>query len=111
MNADILLLILGMAVVTYLPRALPLMLLSSRSLHPWLERWLALVPPTVIAAILTQELFIRSDNGVFFLSFGPQNLFIPAAVPAFLVAWLTRSFLGTVAAGMGSLAILRLLFT
>lgn len=98
-----------MALVTYLPRVLPMMLLSSRRLNPWLERWLSMVPPTVIAAILAQELLIQKKDGMAFISLGPDNVFLLAAVPAFLVSWFTKSFMGTVASGMAAVAALRYL--
>ncbi|MBU2235134.1 MAG: AzlD domain-containing protein, partial [Proteobacteria bacterium] len=40
MRSEILLIIIGMGVVTYLPRCLPLFLLSRRPLPPWLIDWL-----------------------------------------------------------------------
>lgn len=103
-----LLLILGMAVVTYIPRVLPLWLLSSRSPHPAFMRWLEMVPPAVLAALLAPALFLQKDAaGAERLFFGLGNIFLLAAVPAFLVAWKTKSFFGTVAAGMAAVAALR----
>ena len=52
MPPEQLLLILGMALVTYIPRVAPLLLLSSRQLNPHLMRWLEMVPPAVLAALL-----------------------------------------------------------
>ncbi len=103
-----LLLILGMALVTYIPRALPLMLLASRELDPRLMRWLEMVPPAVLAALLAQEIFLRTLPGgekTLFLSL--DNVFLLASLPALLVGWCTRSFFGTVAVGMGAVALLR----
>ena len=44
--------ILGMAVVTYLPRLMPTWFLSSRSLPHWLVVWLRFVPVAVLSAML-----------------------------------------------------------
>lgn len=105
---DQVLLILGMAAVTYLPRVLPLWLLSSRSLHPAFMRWLEMVPPAVLAALLAPSLFLRKNaSGQEALFLAPDNHFLLAAFPTLLVAWLTKSFFGTVAAGMASVALLR----
>lgn len=104
-----LLLIFGMAAVTYLPRVLPLWFLSSRNLHPAFMRWLEMIPPAVLAALLAPSLFLTKDahgGQAFFFSF--ENLYLLTAIPTFLVAWKTKSFLGTVAAGMGCLALFRL---
>ena len=101
------LLILGMAVVTYIPRAAPLLLLSSRNLNPLLMRWLEMVPPAVLAALLAPELLLRSESGGKSLFLGMDNFFLLAALPTFVVGWITRSFFGTVAFGMGMVALLR----
>lgn len=103
-----LLLILGMALVTYLPRVLPLMLLSSRELNPSLMRWLEMIPPAVLAALLSPILFLKEageEKFEFFIS--SDNLFLLAAIPTFIAGWLTRSFFAAVAAGMGAVALLR----
>lgn len=105
---DQLLLILGMAAVTYIPRVLPLWLLSSKSLHPAFMRWLEMVPPAVLAALLAPSLLLQKDaTGAERLFISQDNLFLLAAVPAFLVAWKTKSFFGTVAVGMAAVAALR----
>ncbi|MDL2317047.1 AzlD domain-containing protein [Desulfovibrio sp. OttesenSCG-928-A18] len=105
-----LLLIAGMALVTYIPRVTPLLLLSSRELNPLFMRWLEMVPPAVLAALLAPELLLqRQPEGGRELFFSLDNYFILAAAPTFFVGWLTRSFFGTVAVGMGSVALLRYL--
>lgn len=108
---DQLLLILGMAIVTYIPRAAPLMLLSSRELNPMLMRWLEMVPPAVLAALLAPELLLQSSpDGGKELFLSPDNAFLPAAAVTFLAGWLGRNFFVTVAIGMGTLALLRYFF-
>ena len=107
---DQLLLILGMALVTYIPRAAPLMLLSSRKLNPLLMRWLEMVPPAVLAALLAPELLLTATpEGGKALFVSPDNVFLLASVPTFVVGWLSGSFFGTVAVGMGTVALLRYL--
>lgn len=104
---DYFLIILGMALVTYIPRAAPLMLLSSRELNPMLMRWLEMVPPAVLAALLAPELLLRAQAGQKTLFLSLDNFFLLAALPTFVVGWITRSFFGTVAFGMGTVALLR----
>lgn len=101
---DVLLLILGCAVVTLIPRVLPLMILSRFRLPDWSMRWLSHVPVAIMAALVAQELLIRDGK----LAPLASNAELFAAVPAFLVAAFTRSLLGTVAAGIISLMLLRL---
>lgn len=108
MPFDQLLLIFGMATVTYIPRMAPLLLLASRRMGPALVRWLEMIPPAVLAALLAPSLFLRSgaEGGEEFF-FSLDNTFLLAAVPTFAVAGVTKSFFGTVAAGMGTTALLR----
>lgn len=97
--------IVGMAVVTYVPRLLPVLFLSGKNLHPLLAAWLRFVPPAVLAAMLVPSLFIRDD--VVDTSF--DNLFLWAAVVAFPVAIKFKSLSATVLVGMGLVALGRYL--
>ena len=91
-----LLLLIGMGLVTYLPRLLPLLLLSQRQLPQWLIEWLELIPAAILAALLAPALFIDAPSG-------QLDLMRPefwVAIPTFLFALCTRSLGGTVLAGM-----------
>lgn len=88
--------IVGMALVTYVPRAAPLIALASRNLPPVVVRWLGFVPTAVLSAMLAPCLLMQ-DGAV---SLSVDNLFLLAAVPTFLTAIFTRSFFGSVAVGM-----------
>jgi len=92
--------ILGMAAVTYLPRLLPVWVLSSRELPPVVIRWLSFVPAAILSALLAPALLVQ-DGGI---ALNMHNLPLLAAVPTFLVAWRTKSFFGTVAVGMACVA-------
>ena len=52
MRLEIALLVLGMTLVTYIPRALPALLLDKMKLSPWVERFLNLIPYTAMAALI-----------------------------------------------------------
>jgi len=104
---SIVLAIFLMALVTYLPRFLPLLILSRRRLPSDLETWLSFVPVAVLAALLGPALFAPEGE----LSWDPaQNLFLLAALPTFLAALVSRNLFITVLTGMGSMALLRFLF-
>lgn len=92
--------------MTFLPRVLPLMLLSRIAIPEWGMRWLSYVPIAVMAALVAQELFI--EGGKF--AAWSTNVELIAALPTFWVAIKTRSLLGTVVTGVVSLMLLRLLF-
>lgn len=98
--------IVGMMAVTYGPRFIPALALSSRNLPPVLVRWLGYVPTAVLSAMLFPSLVIR--DGSIDLSF--SNIFLWAAFPTLAVMIFTRSFFGTVAVGMASVAAARYFF-
>ena len=97
--------IVGMAVVTYLPRLVPVMFLSSRSLPPLINSWLRYVPISVMAAMVMPVLVLQEKR----ISLGLDNLFLWAAIPTLVVAWRTKSLFGSVITGMAVVAVARIL--
>jgi branched-subunit amino acid transport protein len=97
--------VLGMGLVTYVPRWLPLVVLSGRNLPAWLKEWLDLIPSAILGSLVLPAL-ITSDNPRALDLFRPESL---AAIPAFLVALKTRSLAGTTVTGMVSYWLLGLL--
>ncbi len=95
--------ILGMSAVTFIPRLLPVQLLSSKKLSPLAVAWLRFIPVAVLAAMLLPSLVVNEAE----LDFSISNLFLWAAIPTFLVAWKTRSLFGSVIVGMAVVAIAR----
>lgn len=87
----------GMGIVTYLPRALPLLYLTHRKMPQWLIDWLGLIPVAVLSALLAPGLFIDSANNSFV--FGKREILV--AIPTLIFALKTRSLGGTVLVGMG----------
>jgi len=99
--------IAGMALVTCLPRVVPILLLSGKKMPKTVERWLSFVPPAILAALLAPELFLdRNDPTAPILVF--SSVYLKAAIPAFIVAWKTKSLFGTVATGIVAAALLRI---
>jgi len=81
-------LVLACALVTAVPRVLPLLVLSRLRLPQWLLDWLRYVPVAVLASLLSLELLNTGTAGL---------VGITAALG---VAAATRSLLGTVLAGV-----------
>jgi branched-subunit amino acid transport protein len=104
-QTSIFLTILGMCLVTYLPRLLPVWLLSSRQLPRVVITWLRYVPAAVLSAMLLPSLLLEGSK----LHLAADNLYLLAAIPTLLVAWKTRSMFGAVIVGMGLIALARLL--
>lgn len=97
MNArDFLLLMLAMGVVTYLPRILPLVALSRRSLPGWFAEWLELIPAAILSALIAPTLFAHSNPRLFTL----EKVELLAALPTLFCAVKTRSLAWTVIVGM-----------
>jgi branched-subunit amino acid transport protein len=97
--------LLGMSAVTYLPRLLPILLLSSKKLPPLVVAWLRFVPVAVLSAMLLPSLVVNDSS----LDLTGGNIFLWAAIPTFLAAWKTRSLFGSVIVGMAAVAIVRYL--
>lgn len=104
---EILLTMLGMLIVTYIPRVLPLWLFTSKPLPPLVIAWLRYVPVAVLAALLLPALVITDNSAVQALDLSFDNLFLWAAIPTFIVAWKTRSLFGPVIVGMVIVAAIR----
>ncbi|WP_319584339.1 AzlD domain-containing protein [uncultured Pseudodesulfovibrio sp.] len=88
--------IVGMLAVTYIPRMVPLVALASRTLPESVVRWLSYVPAAVLSSMLFPALLLKDGS----VDVSADNYFLWAAIPAFLLAWRTKSFFGTVALGM-----------
>jgi len=101
---DILLIIFGTAIVTFIPRVVPLMVLSRIRIPDWGMRWLGYVPISIMAALIGQELFTQNGE----LQFVAGNLKLLAAVPTLIAAIWTKSLLVTVITGIVSMMLLRL---
>ena len=104
-HTDVLFTLIGMMLVTYLPRLLPAWFLRGRKLHPFLEAWLKYVPVAVLAALLLPSLLI--ENGKINLEW--SNLYLWAALPAGFTAWKTRNMFATILVGMLVVALVRLI--
>lgn len=100
-QTEISLTIIAMAVVTYIPRCLPVLFLSGRQLSPLIISWLRLVPPAILSAMLIPGLL--APQGELYLSH--QNLFLLVSFIVFPVAAKTRSLSIAVILGMGLVAL------
>ncbi|UMZ74528.1 AzlD domain-containing protein [Natranaerofaba carboxydovora] len=96
MDHKVLLILIGMAVVTYIPRFLPLALFSRLEIPDIVIRWLNYVPVAILAALLAPGVMMEESE--LFISF--DNPFLLAAVPTFLTAIKTKNMMLTVFTGM-----------
>lgn len=93
---EFLVLFIGMGLVTYLPRCLPLLFLAHRRLPSWLVEWLSLIPVAILSSLLAPLLFASAESRTFTLA-KPELL---VAIPTLVFAVKTKSLGGTVLVGM-----------
>lgn len=82
--SQIYLIIIGMALVTYLPRVLPLLFLRNLKLPPGLQRFLSFIPYTLLGSLIFPGIFHSTGS------------LLPALVgafTAFVLAWLEVNLL------------------
>ena len=105
MNSQFLLLIIGMAVVSYIPRIVPMMYFSKREIPQWFHDWMKYVPAALFAALFFKDVFIV-EHEFSFLS----NLKIIAALIVMGVAYKTKSMGLSVISGLVSIILLSVIF-
>jgi branched-subunit amino acid transport protein len=88
--------ILGMGLVTYLPRWLPLAVLSGREIPEIFRKWLSFIPVGILSALVAKAVFIDPSTGGFEVF---QKSFF-AALPTLAFALKTKSLGMTVIVGM-----------
>ncbi len=89
-------LVMGMGLVTYLPRWLPLIVLAQRRLPDWFVEWLDLIPAAILSALLL-PLLVTTGEPRHLALFQPALL---VAIPTLLFALKTKSLSGTIILGM-----------
>ncbi|MEC6748617.1 AzlD domain-containing protein [Marinilactibacillus sp. XAAS-LB27] len=100
-------LILGMAVVTYIPRFLPMLLLSKKEISPSFSRWMTYIPVSIFAALVASDIFFW--EGSFNLQPTINIKLIPSVI-VFLIAYKTKSLLWSMVVGIGGITCLWFLF-
>jgi len=90
------LLILGLALASFIPRASFILLFARWQVPPLLQRALRYVPAAVFSAILMPALVMNGET----LRIGLDNPRLLAGVLAAIVVWRTHNTLLTIAIGM-----------
>ena len=103
MDQSLILIILGMAAVTYLPRFLPMFVLTRMEIPELFIEWLRYVPVAVLAALIAPGILTVGRE----LSLSWNNSYLMASIPAFFIAWRSRSMLLTVIVGMALVLLLQ----
>ena len=90
------LLVAGMAAVTFLVRYPVLALVSRITLPQVMLDGMKFIPPAVLAAIIAPAMFMPAGS----LDLGPSNAYLVAGLAAGLIAWRWRNLLATIVLGM-----------
>ncbi len=94
MHEDLALTVIGMWAVTFFPRWLPVFALSNRKLPEPLIKVLEMIPVALLSAIVFPSIFVSEG------SLDVTNTHCFTAVPTILIAYVTRSLIGTIVGGM-----------
>lgn len=100
--ADPWLMIMGVALVSLLPKMLPVALFSRFEMPAWLEKWLSFVAPAVLGALTAVSILAPAGK----IDLGVNNLYIWAFIPTLIAGWKWKSILVTLLVGMLSMALL-----
>lgn len=103
-QTKIYLIILGLWIVNYVPRMLPMIVLSKLNIPEPIIKWLGFIPAAVLSAITFQSILMPDQK----LAIDLQNPYLLSAIPTFAIAIKTRSMVSTLIAGMLSMALLQL---
>ncbi|WP_442852168.1 AzlD domain-containing protein [Bacillus sp. SG-1] len=94
--------IVGMAVVTYIPRLVPLIMFQGKELPPFLQGVLKNVPFAVLGALIFPKILLIQDGDIWFGAVG--------ATAAFLLAYLGANVIVVVLGAIAVLSVYSLLF-
>ncbi|KGR76430.1 AzlD domain-containing protein [Ureibacillus sinduriensis] len=101
-SLEMLLLMLGCALVTWIPRVTPFILVRNLQLPDVVLRWLAYIPVCILSALVIESLYHAEGK---FVTFDWLNLI--AFIPTLIVAIWTKSLSKTVIVGVMTMAVLR----
>lgn len=88
--------IIGMFLVTFIPRVVPLILLGNKELPEKVILWLSFIPAAVLSALLAPSILLQ--NGSLYLNLA--NTSLVAFFPTLLVAYKTKNIFYTVSGGL-----------
>jgi len=101
MHSNILLIICGAGIVTFLIRYLPLTILQKKILPWWGERLLYYLPLSILGALAIQSIFLRAGR----LSSGLSDFYLFGAVASIWLGVKTKSLTIIILGGIGAVAL------
>ncbi|CZR98693.1 MULTISPECIES: AzlD domain-containing protein [unclassified Clostridioides] len=96
MNTNyILVVILGMAIVTYIPRILPMIILSKNDMPDSIKDIMKFIPIAILSSLIAKDIFFNGDN----LYMSLTNPKIISGIIVLLVAYKFKSIAISIAVG------------
>lgn len=96
-------LIIGMALVTFIPRFFPMIMLTKREISPAFSRWMSYIPVSIFASLVAYDIFFWEE--VF--SVNPvENIKLVPSILVFIVAYKTKSLLWSMVSGIVAITLL-----
>ncbi|MDQ0224232.1 AzlD domain-containing protein [Metabacillus niabensis] len=102
MDKTVLFMIIGMGLVTYIPRMIPLVVLSNIKLPIFAQNVLKNVPYATLGALIVPGIFLISEDPLFG---------VIGAIAAILIAFMGANVIIVVMGSIGTLVLYSLLFT
>lgn len=100
-------LIAGMALVTFIPRFFPMVLLTKREISPAFSRWMTYIPVSIFAALVASDIFFWEES----FQLNPvENIKLLPSVIVFIVAYKTKSLLWSMLVGIAGITLLWFVF-
>lgn len=101
-NLNIYLLIIGIAILTYIPRSLPIIYLSKKDLPQWLKDWMKFIPSGIFAALILPDILIQDGS----LNVSFTNIKLIASILVLIIAMKRKSLGLSIAVGVSAITIL-----
>ncbi|MCG5103387.1 AzlD domain-containing protein [Oceanobacillus alkalisoli] len=101
-NLTILLIIVGCAIVTFIPRVIPFIVIRNIALPKVVVKWLSFIPVCIFTALIVDS-FIIQDTAVLAIDWRV----LAAIIPTLLIALWTKSLSATVLIGIVCMATVR----
>lgn len=104
-SLSVYILIIGIAIFTYIPRTFPIVYLSKKELPTWLKEWMKFIPAGIFAALICPDIFTNSGA----LDISLTNIKLISALLVLAVAIWKKSLGLSIFVGVTSLFLLNLL--
>ncbi len=95
--------IILMSIITYLPRSLPMILLTKKVLPAWFTSWLKLVPTAIFGALVLPDVLLSNNQ----LALGFNNIALWTTLIITPLALKTKSLAWTLIAGASVFTLLQ----